>query len=913
MSDLLSIASSGVSTYQRALGVVSNNIANAATEGYSRQDVSMESSPTRSNGRVYLGTGVMVQGIRRQYDAFVESNLRNSQSDLQSQQPMVDYTNRVVDVMGGETSGLAGALDKFFATARALSTDPASTVLRSSFLRDADGLAGRFNQLSAQLDLVDSETQEAVKADIKQMNALAGQLASVNQQLAKNRELTRQPPELLDQRDQLLLALSKFVKINAGFEDNGMVNVSLGASITQDVLVHGKDATLLDVTFDTAAPERFSLVLDPYGQPRPISSIQSGQLAGLIAFREQVLTSTRTAMDDLARTLAREVNAIHTQGVDANGQRGTALFGFAPEQAHASAGLQVLLQDPLKVCAASSFRIIEDPSNPGTADATIRFDATPYPGPAALDAVLANNGSVAAARSIVVGETPGTTGLTTIPAGLQDVTLYLDTLSPGQQLQVLTRDGRHLAGQALSTALQDRMLATGNGFESAATYSTEDINLSDGTGYKGLKVFYGARAAVQPIQQFDSNDKAIAPSLQPAVLQGGNITTGWSGLPGGGAFTLNGLALGPLTPASGSSIQASDVATWLNAASAPGVYASAANEIRLSPNQLRLNADLRLNGVAIDFPVGGYASVEDLAEAINAQSADSRVQAQLGRQGELILNNTAGFEGEDIVVVGVSASTPNALGLAGGTYGGQVRLQRATGDTGPIELGIGTQGDPATLAKLGLRTQMHIEGAAPDDLLVFVTGAGTAKIAASYSGEVANPTDRLRQSPLVRQVPSATRFPLPDQTPGTLVAERDYDPNAADPTIRYQGLNILLSKPPLAGDRFVIDGNNDGTGDNQAMLDILALEKRPVVGSKTLAMAYIDHVNDVGNTAKQASIVQSSLKVVHDQAVASRDQVSGVSLDEEATNLIRYQQAYQASAKALQIASQLFDTMLQIR
>ncbi len=913
MSDLLSIASSGVSTYQRALGVVSNNIANAATEGYSRQDVSMESSPTRSNGRAYLGTGVMVQGIRRQYDAFVESNLRNSQSDLQSQQPMVDYTNRVVDVMGGETSGLAGALDKFFASARALSADSASTVLRSSFLRDADGLAGRFNQLSAQLDLVDNETQEAVKADIKQMNALAGQLASVNQQLAKNRELTRQPPELLDQRDQLLLSLSKFVKINTAFADNGMVNVSLGASPTQDVLVNGKDVTLLDVTFDTAAPERFSLVLDPYGQPKPISSIQSGQLAGLIAFREQVLGSTRTALDDLARTLAREVNAIHTQAVDANGQRGTALFGFAPDKPHASAALQVMLQDPLKVCAASSFRIIEDPSNPGTADATIRFDATPYPGPAALNAVLSNNGSVAAARTIAVGETPGIAALSTIPAGLQDVTLYLDTLSPGQQLQVLTRDARHLAGQALSPAQQDRLLGPGSGFESAATYSTEDINLTDGTGYRGLKVFYGARAAAQAIQQFDSNDKAIAPSLQPAVLQGGNITTGWSGLANDGAFTLNGMALGALTPASGSSIQASDVARWLNTAAAPGVTATAANEIRVAPSQLRLNADLSLNGVVIDFPTGGYTSPLQLVDAINAKTGNSRVQALLGRQGELILNNAAGFEGQDIRVSGISSSTPNALGMPGGTYGGQVRLQRAAGDARPIELGIGAQGDPATLAKLGLRTQMHIEGAAPDDLLVFVTGAGTARVAASYSGEAADPTDRLRQSPMELNFISATRFTLTDRTTGTVVAERDYDPNAADPTIRYQGLNILLSKPPLAGDRFIIDGNNDGTGDNLAMLDILALEKRPVVGSKTLGMAYIDHVNDVGNTAKQASIVQSSLQVVHDQAVASRDRVSGVSLDEEATNLIRYQQAYQASAKALQIASQLFDTMLQIR
>jgi hypothetical protein len=69
----------------------------------------------------------------------------------------------------------------------------------------------------------------------------------------------------------------------------------------------------------------------------------------------------------------------------------------------------------------------------------------------------------------------------------------------------------------------------------------------------------------------------------------------------------------------------------------------------------------------------------------------------------------------------------------------------------------------------------------------------------------------------------------------------------------------------------------------------------------------------MGNIAHQATISQTALTVVHDQAVTSRDQVAGVSLDKEAGDLIRYQQAYQAAAKALQVAGQLFDSVLQIR
>ena len=82
---------------------------------------------------------------------------------------------------------------------------------------------------------------------------------------------------------------------------------------------------------------------------------------------------------------------------------------------------------------------------------------------------------------------------------------------------------------------------------------------------------------------------------------------------------------------------------------------------------------------------------------------------------------------------------------------------------------------------------------------------------------------------------------------------------------------------------------------------------------KTIANNYIDQINSVGNFSQQATITQQALQVVNDQAVAARDKVSGVNLDEEAAALIRYQQAYQACAKALQVSGQLFDTIEQIK
>jgi len=72
-------------------------------------------------------------------------------------------------------------------------------------------------------------------------------------------------------------------------------------------------------------------------------------------------------------------------------------------------------------------------------------------------------------------------------------------------------------------------------------------------------------------------------------------------------------------------------------------------------------------------------------------------------------------------------------------------------------------------------------------------------------------------------------------------------------------------------------------------------------------------VNQVGNVARQAAIAQQALEVVYEQAKETRDGISGVSLDEEASALVRFQQAYQANAKVMQTSMALFDTIVQIR
>jgi flagellar hook-associated protein FlgK len=332
MSDLVSIASSAVSAYQRALGTVSNNIANVGSTGYSKQEVNLVENAPRDYGSSFLGTGASVSGVRRLYDEFVEGSLRNAASELGTQGPLVDYANRVVNIMGSETVGLLSAFDQFFDAARQLSSDASSQILRSQFLSKAEGLASRFSELNSQLSLVEQETKGLIDSQLSKLNQLSEQLALVNIQLRKTRYLDRQPPALLDQRDQLLREMSEIAKIQVREALNGEVSVSVGASITRGQIVNAEGARKVGAVFSESAIDKVDLLVEPFSKvPEAVSGLSGGSLSGLMSFRRQILAPTFDGLDQLAKTLVTEVNRIHREGIDLQGQNGQDLFSFNPQ------------------------------------------------------------------------------------------------------------------------------------------------------------------------------------------------------------------------------------------------------------------------------------------------------------------------------------------------------------------------------------------------------------------------------------------------------------------------------------------------------------------------------------------------------------------------------------------------------
>ena len=373
----------------------------------------------------------------------------------------------------------------------------------------------------------------------------------------------------------------------------------------------------------------------------------------------------------------------------------------------------------------------------------------------------------------------------------------------------------------------------------------------------------------------------------------------------------------------------------------------------IEPGKINYTKPLFINGVGItnsssvnstvlnpDGSVAqttGTSTALQLAQLINETSYAHGISSHVSTSGQLILSNQAGYEDADLWVSATwdnDSDDANALGIlnprstvGGATVVGPIKASvNQTTNLSPIQLGFGPAGSPADLTALGFRTGAFISGAAKDDLLVFATGAGIARVTASYAGKPvdAKQTLRAQQLQVVFQKdtnpkdPSTTlSYTISSKDPATglstVVAKRYFDDKTLNPGITFQGLQLSFTAPPGAGDVFDLDGNKDGIGNNDNMLALVALEKASLVGNKTLANSYIDHINNMGNVAIAAQIAQTALTVVHDQAVSTRDDLAGVSLDKEAVDLIRYQQAYQAAAKALQTAISLFDSVLQIR
>jgi flagellar hook-associated protein 1 FlgK len=324
---LLSIGTSGLMAAQRALNTTSHNIANVNTEGYSRQRVDQtERIPSFDSG-VYVGNGVDTQSVSRLYDKFVDAQVRTSTSAFSETDAYHQMAAQIDKFIADADTSLASPLQDFFASLHDVANDPTSTAARRVMLTDADYLAQRFNTLNGQLDGIRNQVNQEIGSSIDEVNALAGNIATLNNQIvaAYGKSQGSPPNDLLDQRDQLVRQLAEKIDTSTYEDSNGSLSVFVGSG---QALVLGGSASQLKLQGSQFDPNQKDIaIVTGNASPQLITgSITSGKIGGLLKFSNEVLNPTQDSLGHIAAGLAIAFNAQHASGTDLNGAAGGNFF-----------------------------------------------------------------------------------------------------------------------------------------------------------------------------------------------------------------------------------------------------------------------------------------------------------------------------------------------------------------------------------------------------------------------------------------------------------------------------------------------------------------------------------------------------------------------------------------------------------
>lgn len=219
----------------------------------------------------------------------------------------------------------------------------------------------------------------------------------------------------------------------------------------------------------------------------------------------------------------------------------------------------------------------------------------------------------------------------------------------------------------------------------------------------------------------------------------------------------------------------------------------------------------------------------------------------------------------------------------------------------------------------------RIAAASPVLTNAAITNAGSGTINAGQVTDINNPAFQSAPGslspPVMIRFTSATTYEVYDNSnpasPALLESVSGYDPTTGGevfptPGSLDYGYQVRLAGSPAAGDEFTVGYNSNGDGDNRNALALGEVLTGRVMGNGTQSLSdvYRAMVSEVGTTTRQAELASGAHQQLLERALNARDAISGVNLDEEAANLIKFQQAYQAAAQVIATANEMFDTLL---
>ncbi len=326
-SSVLNIGKTALNAAQIGLSTTGHNIANASTEGYSRQEIVQTTAMAQNFGFGFVGQGTNVAQIKRAYSEILTQQVNNAQSNNSANSAYVSQMSQIDNMLADSSTGLSPAFQQFFASVQALASNPSDAATRQATLSSAQSLVNQFSSLGQRLDELRSGVNTQLTSLTGQASSYANQIAQLNDTISKSLAVDNinPPNDLLDQRDLLVNKLNQVVKTDIQAQQDGSYNVFIGNGIP---LVIGNTSYQLQAESSPTDPSRLAV---SYGNASSSTilgenSIVGGALGGLLQFRSGSLDSIQNQLGQIATVFASTFNAQHTAGYDADGVAGGNFF-----------------------------------------------------------------------------------------------------------------------------------------------------------------------------------------------------------------------------------------------------------------------------------------------------------------------------------------------------------------------------------------------------------------------------------------------------------------------------------------------------------------------------------------------------------------------------------------------------------
>ncbi|MBI6550485.1 flagellar hook-associated protein FlgK [Xenorhabdus lircayensis] len=329
-NSLMNTAMSGINAAQVAMSVVGNNIANSKVEGYNRQTTEMSQNNGSMSPVGFIGNGVNVNTINRQYNEFISEQHNSAQAKYASLDIYNNQLSRVDNLLADKATSLSSSMEDLFTSLSTLENNAEDSAARTTVRGKAEGLVNRFKEADQFIRKLDSGINTQIEQNVKEINKYAEEIAFLNDEISRMRGAgTGEPLALLDKRDDALNKLNQFVEVEMTQQDGGVYNVSFGGGMS---LVSGSKSYRLEAIPSSADSSRITLGYNngTVGTKEIDERfISQGKLGGALRVRSEVIDPTRNQLNQLGLVMADQFNQVQQGGFDLNGKPGIDFFNFS--------------------------------------------------------------------------------------------------------------------------------------------------------------------------------------------------------------------------------------------------------------------------------------------------------------------------------------------------------------------------------------------------------------------------------------------------------------------------------------------------------------------------------------------------------------------------------------------------------